>query len=145
MNKPMKTAALLALAILAACKPVEEKPAVDAATKGGPPPIPPYQMRAELPKGDRLAAGRDGEALFSNRCGACHLEGGMGTNLVRKQQMMAGNGPEAGLLANRDDLTIAYVKTVVRQGKNAMPAQTKVDLTDAELDAVADYLAKGKP
>ena len=59
--------------------------------------------------------------------------------------MMAGNGPEAGLIANRDDLTIAYVKTVVRQWKNAMPPQTRVDLTDAELDAVANYLAKGKP
>ena len=139
----MKRILLLSLALLAACKPVEDKPA-DAADKGGPPPIPPYQMRAELPSGDRLTAGRDGETLFSNRCGACHLEGGMGTNLVRKQQMMAGNGPEAGLIANRDDLTIAYVKTVVRQGKNAMPAQTRVDLTDAELDAVANYLAKGK-
>ena len=138
----MKRALILAFVMLAACKPVDDKP--DAA-KSGPPPIPPYQMRAELPSGDRLAAGRDGEALFSNRCGACHLEGGMGTNLVRKQQMMAGNGPEAGLIANRDDLTIAYVKTVVRQGKNAMPPQTRVDLTDAELDAVANYLAKGKP
>ena len=139
----MKRILLLSLALLAACKPVEDKPA-DAAAKGGAPPIPAYQMRAELPSGDRLTAGRDGEALFSNRCAACHLEGGMGTNLVRKQQMMAGSGPEAGLIANRDDLTIAYVKTVVRQGKNAMPAQTRVDLTDAELDAVANYLAKGK-
>ncbi len=138
----MKRALLISLALLAACKPVDDK--FDAA-KSGPPPIPPYQMRAELPSGDRLAAGRDGGELFSNRCGACHLEGGMGTNLVRKQQMMAGNGPEAGLIANRDDLSIAYVKTVVRQGKNAMPAQTRVDLTDAELDAVANYLAKGKP
>lgn len=141
----MKRVLIIAFALLAACKPVDDKPADDPAAKGGPPPIPPYQMRAELPSGDRLVAGRDGEALFSNRCGACHLEGGMGTNLVRKQQMMAGNGPEAGLIANRDDLTIAYVKTVVRQGKNAMPPQTRVDLTDAELDAVANYLAKGKP
>ena len=45
--------------------------------QGGPPPIPPYQMRAE-----RSATG--GEAMFTNRCGSCHLAGGMGTNLDRK-------------------------------------------------------------
>lgn len=141
----MKRALLISLALLAACKPADDKPAADIAAKGGPPPIPPYQMRAQLPSGDRLTAGGDGEDLFSNRCGACHLEGGMGTNLVRKQQMAMGQGPEAGLLTARDDLTADYVKSVVRLGKNAMPAQTKVDLTDAELDAVARYLAKGKP
>ena len=49
------------------------------------------------------------------------------------------------LLANRRDLTADYVKAVVRGGKGAMPAQTRVDLTDAELNAVAAYLAqKGK-
>jgi hypothetical protein len=49
-----------------------------------------------------------------------------------------------GLLANRKDLTPDYVKLVVRHGKNAMPPQTKVDLTDPELDAVALYLGKAK-
>ena len=68
----------------------------------------------------------------------------MGTNLVTKQRLALGEPPEKGLLTNRDDLTADYVKQVVRQGKNAMPQQTKVDLTDAELDAVAAYLGKGK-
>ena len=49
-----------------------------------------------------------------------------------------------GLLANRDDLTADYVKSVVRMGKNAMPRQTRVDVTDAELDKIAAYLGKGK-
>jgi mono/diheme cytochrome c family protein len=109
---------------------------------GGPPPIPPYQMRATLPAGDRLTGTKDGAALFSNRCGACHLAGGMGTNLLTKQRMAAGLPPESGLLANRKDLTITYVKVVVRKGKLAMPPLSRVEVTDTELDAIARYLAK---
>ena len=131
---------ILPLVLLAACK--QEAPSAPAGK--GPPPPPPYQMRAEVPAGDRLTAGRDGKALFENHCGTCHLAGGMGTNLLTKQQMMAGRPPEMGLLANRADLTADYVKAVVRNGKMAMPPQTRVDITDAELDSVASYLGKAK-
>ena len=138
----MKAALVLALFALAACHKAEA-PKQDGA-KGGPPPIPPYQTRAQLPDGDRLAGGRNGEALFTNRCGTCHLAGGMGTNLLTKQRMAAGQPPESGMLANRTDLTADYVKTVVRQGKMAMPRLTHVDVTDAELDSIAAYLSKAK-
>jgi mono/diheme cytochrome c family protein len=133
---------LLALA-LSACQS-GEAPKQEAAKgpAGGPPPPPPYQTRAELHSGDRLASGGNGETLFSNRCGACHLAGGMGTNLLTKQRMIMGEPPENGLLANRKDLTASYVKSVVRQGKMAMPRLTKVDVTDAELDSIATYLGK---
>lgn len=115
-----------------------------AALPPGPPPgpPPPYQMRPEAPAGDRLRPGGDGKTLFEVHCGYCHLTGGMGTNLLTKQRMMMGETPDKGLLANRTDLTADYVKSVVRMGKGAMPGQTKVDVTDAELDAVAKYLGK---
>lgn len=113
-----------------------------AQVPAGPPPMPPYMLRPLAPEGDRLKSGRDGKTVFEAQCGYCHLVGGMGTNLLTKQQMMAGNPPAKGLLSNRDDLTRDYVKSVVRMGKGAMPQQTKVDLTDAELDAVAAYLGK---
>lgn len=141
---------ILALAVLSlsACdKPSDAAdphggPPPKVAEGGGPPPPPPYQMRAEMPSGDRLGAGKNGETLFSNRCGACHLAGGMGTNLLTKQRMQAGETPDKGLLANRTDLTQGYVKGVVRQGKMAMPRLTQVDVTDGELDAIAAYLGK---
>ncbi|MGV3513432.1 MAG: c-type cytochrome [Novosphingobium sp.] len=117
--------------------------AVLAAQPGPPPgPPPPYQMRPVAPAGDRLKPGGDGKVLFEVHCGYCHLTGGMGTNLLTKQQVMAGNTPDKGLLANRTDLTRDYVKTVVRMGKGAMPQQTRVDLTEAELEVVAKYLGK---
>jgi mono/diheme cytochrome c family protein len=115
-------------------------------SRGGPPPgPPPYQMRAVLPAGDRLAGGGDGAALFSNRCGACHLAGGMGTNLLTKQRIAAGAPAESALLTNRSDLTQAYIRAVVRHGKLAMPRLTRVEVTDAELDAIAKYLGKAGP
>ena len=116
-------------------------------TPSGPPPgpPPPYQMRAPLPAGDRLAGGKDGAALFSNRCGACHLAGGMGTNLLTKQRVILGEPPERGLLENRKDLTQNYVKIIVRRGRMAMPSLTRVEVTDAELDAIAAYLGKAGP
>jgi len=109
-----------------------------------PPPPPPYQMRAQAPSGNRLNPGRDGKVLFENHCGYCHLTFGMGTNLLVKQRLAAGASPATALLANRDDLTAAYVHAVVRMGKGAMPPQTRVDVTDAELDSVAAWLGRGK-
>lgn len=145
----MKRAALLVVIALAACNREPAAAPPNAADKQaevpkGPPPIPPYQIRAEQPSGNRLAAGRDGKAVFEHQCGACHLAGGMGTNLLTKQRLLAGETPEKGMLSNRTDLTPDYVKQVVRMGKNAMPPQTRVDITDAELSSVAAYLGKAK-
>jgi mono/diheme cytochrome c family protein len=137
----MRRAVLLPVLVLAACNQ-SAAPPKEAAKAGGPPPLPPYQVRAELASGDRLAGGKDGATLFSNRCGACHLAGGMGTNLLTKQRMAAGEPPENGLLANRKDLTSDYVKSVARLGKMAMPRLSRVDVTDAELDSIAAYLGK---
>jgi len=138
MKRSLALLVLSTLATLAAA----EKP---KKAEGSPPAPPPYQMRAELPSGDRLAGGKDGAAVFSNRCGACHLPGGMGTNLLTKQRVMLGEPPENGLLTKRNDLTQSYVKMITRRGKLAMPALTRVEVTDAELEAIAAYLGKGGP
>ncbi|MBN8818285.1 MAG: cytochrome c [Sphingomonas sp.] len=142
----MSTLLLFAALAVSGCKvsDTDNQTAAQAGPPGGPPPPPPHQMRAEMAPGDRLKTTMDGKDLFSNRCGACHLDWGMGTNLITKQQLALGRPPAMGLLANRDDLTADYVKSVVRMGKNAMPRQTRVDVTDAELDKIAAYLGKGK-
>ncbi|MFM5953445.1 MAG: c-type cytochrome [Novosphingobium sp.] len=140
---------IVSLLALAACNRGQDQTAAPkqvaakAGAPAGPPPPPPYQMRPEAPGGNRLTAS-DGKLAFEVHCGYCHLTGGMGTNLLTKQRMALGETPDKGLLVNRTDLTADYVKQVVRQGKNAMPPQTRVDLTDAELDAVAAYLGKRK-
>ncbi len=137
----MRIFLLAALATASALAAPPEPQAPGGPTRGPPP----YQMREATPAGDRLAGGRDGAALFSNLCGACHLVGGMGTNMLTRQRVMLGEPPENGLLANRRDLTQTYVKTVVRRGRMAMPSLTRTEVTDAELDAIAAYLGKAGP
>jgi len=108
-----------------------------------PPPMPTYQMRAATPDGDRSNSTATAETLFSNHCGYCHLPYGMGTTVLMMRRMPMGASPASALLTNRDDLTVDYIKAVVRQGIGAMPRQTRVDITDSELAKVADFLAGG--
>jgi mono/diheme cytochrome c family protein len=105
---------------------------------------PPYAFRGEDPPGGRLEPGRDGERLYRMRCGACHLAFGMGTNMLTAQRVALGEPPGNGLLENRDDLRADYIRTVVRTGKVAMPRLSRVEVTDAELDAIAAWLAGPK-
>jgi hypothetical protein len=109
--------------------------------KSAPPMFPVYQMRDEINGDNRLASKDTGEALFSNKCGYCHLAFGMGTNILTMQRIKLGEPPEKGMLTNRDDLPADYIRAVVRSGKVAMPRITKVDLTDSELDLVVEYLS----
>lgn len=106
--------------------------------------VPVYQARGAPPPGDRLSPGRDGHQLFRNRCGTCHLAGGMGTNVLTARMAAAKQPAALGLLENRTDLTVDYVKTVARNGKVAMPRLSRVEVTDPELDAIAAYLAGPK-
>lgn len=138
MSKLVSRALLVSALVLAGGSAV----LADAPPPGPPMMMLPYMLRPEPPTGDRLTPGGDGKVLFEVHCGYCHLLGGMGTNLLTKQRMMMGETPDKGMLANRTDLTADYVKSVVRVGKGAMPAQTRVDVTDAELQAVAKYLGK---
>ena len=120
-------------------------PALGQAPAGKPhlPPFLLYQTRGLPPAGDRLARGRDGARLFSNKCGACHLVGGMGTNLLTKQRVAAGLSAEGGLISTRTDIVPDYVRAVVRNGYIAMPRISRVEVTDPELDSIATYLGKG--
>ena len=149
MKRSLILSALALTAILlslSGCKLIKKDEAGNTASgpaAGGPPPLPPYQMRAQLAGTDRLNPTSEGAVLFSNHCGACHLTFGMGTNLITARQAAAGQKP-VPLLADRTDLAADYVKAVARNGKGAMPRQTRVDVTDAELDKIAAYLGKGK-
>jgi mono/diheme cytochrome c family protein len=141
----MKRVFLIGFLLLSACKPAPQAAQAPAGPGGPPGPLPSFlqfQTRDQVPSGDRLASGRDGKALFSNHCGSCHLDGGMGTNLLTKQMLAAKRPPTDGMLANRLDLTSDYVKSVVRMGKMAMPRLSRVEVTDAELESISHYLGK---
>jgi len=76
-----------------------------------------------------------GEALFLRECGICHLPGGTGTMMLSRRL-----GEGKSFIAERGDLAPQYVEMVVRRGVNSMPTITRVELPDAELQAIIGYL-----
>jgi mono/diheme cytochrome c family protein len=93
---------------------------------------------ALLPAAGPPGAASTPAALFDAHCGICHAQNGPGTIALAHRL-----GRDHGLLRDRRDLNADYVKQVVRNGVGAMPPQTRVDLSDAELDAIAALLAGG--
>ncbi|MBC2777102.1 c-type cytochrome [Parasphingopyxis marina] len=132
---------LAACMLLAACS-ADGEPAVGG-PEGGPPPMEFRPMEAEqgadvTDPASRVAVGQDGERMFNRRCGVCHLGGGMGTNLLTGRV-----GPENALLAQRPGgVPSALTMAAVRNGLGAMPPLSRVEVTDAELDAIAAYLSE---
>lgn len=53
-------------------------------------------------------------------------------------------GTPSAILEQRDDLDADYVKAAVRNGISFMPSFRKTEISDAELDQVAAYLAERK-
>ena len=78
-----------------------------------------------------------GRQLFGHRCGMCHREGGTGTFILARRL-----GPTQSLLEQRRDLKPEYVRYVVRWGLMNMPRLSRVEVPDADLDAVIAYLGR---
>lgn len=83
------------------------------------------------------AQGADGKASFEYHCNKCHEAGGTGTIMLSKRF-----GKEQALLQDRKELSVDFVKQVVRRGSLSMPRITRAEVPDAELDAIARYLRK---
>lgn len=81
---------------------------------------------------------QDGQALFQKHCSACHAPG---MNNPGTQQLTKTRGENMGVLEERNNLVDVYVKTIVRQGLNAMPGFKPSQVTDGELEALAAYLS----
>jgi mono/diheme cytochrome c family protein len=77
------------------------------------------------------------EGLFHARCGYCHEAGGTGTMMLERRL-----GKARALLSERADLQPAYVQGIVRHGLKAMPALSRVEVTDAELARIAAMLSR---
>lgn len=85
----------------------------------------------------RPAAPLDGKALFQEKCAMCHGPAGMGTGLLKRRVQPA-------MLEQRTDLAPEYVITAARTGIGNMPAIPRGEASDAQLAAIAAYLAAKK-
>jgi len=76
------------------------------------------------------------EKLFVEHCAMCHGPVGMGTGLLSRRVQPA-------LLEQRNNLAAAYVIMAARRGIGNMPAIPRGEVSDADLQQIADYLAAG--
>lgn len=77
-----------------------------------------------------------GEAFYVQHCAMCHGASGMGTGLL-------GRRIDVPLLEKRQGLGVRYVISAARTGIGNMPAITRGEVSDAELQAIAEYVAAG--
>jgi mono/diheme cytochrome c family protein len=91
------------------------------------------------------SAASQGKQVFDQWCADCHAPVSAHRELVpgtyALQEIYKGRKPAA--LEQRTDLTQAYVKIMVRVGRNVMPPTRKTEISDQQLDALAAYLAHG--
>ena len=82
-----------------------------------------------------------GEAVWKRWCVHCHSTGRGNPGTDSLQVKYKGAKPAA--LLDRTDLTPEFIKLSLRQGVLSMPAFRKTEITDAELGALATWLASG--
>lgn len=122
----LTTALFASLALLAACS------SEDNAAPAGP--QLPSQIEAVT---FGLQSDVPGERLYGRECAYCHVGRNTGTTMLQKRL------PEGtpAQLHERTDLSADYVKIVVRSGLVNMPPLSRAELSDEDLDLIAQWLA----
>ncbi len=77
----------------------------------------------------------DGKALYKEKCVMCHDKTGMGTGLLSRRVKVAE-------LLLRTDLNPQYIVASARSGIGNMPAIARGEVSDRDLQAIADYLTQ---
>lgn len=94
----------------------------------------PLPIKADLP-------GRD---IFERQCAPCHAAGpgDDGTPMLPGTMALARkySGHRYGALELRTDLTVEVLRHFLRNGIGAMPMFRKAELSDADIEAIAEYL-----
>jgi mono/diheme cytochrome c family protein len=82
----------------------------------------------------------DGKAVFTKWCAPCHGDGPGKPGTAALEALYKGAKP--ALLEQRTDLPPELTKQFVRTGVSVMPFFRKTEISDAELDSLAAYLAR---
>jgi len=80
-----------------------------------------------------------GKAVFDEWCAGCHAPGPRRPGTQALDALYKGKKP--GALEERTDLVPKLTETFVRKGVSVMPPFRKTEITDADLAALAAYLA----
>ena len=88
---------------------------------------------AQEPHSDR------GKEVYQYWCTPCHDSGPEMPGTQALEFLYKGQKP--AVLEDRTDLVPEYTKIIVRNGISVMPFFRKTEISDEDLDALADYLA----
>ena len=84
-----------------------------------------------------------GKAVFDQWCAACHAPGPRHPGTQALDALYKGSKP--GALEQRTDLVPKLTETFVRKGVSVMAPYRKTEISDADLAALATYLAPKTP
>lgn len=84
-----------------------------------------------------------GRAVFENWCAPCHAPGPRHPGTQALEALYKGAKPAA--LEQRTDLVPELTRAFVRTGVSVMPPFRKTEISDADLAALATYLAPKTP
>jgi mono/diheme cytochrome c family protein len=84
-----------------------------------------------------------GKQVFDDWCAPCHAPGPRHPGTQALDVLYKGAKP--GALEERTDLVPTITQTFVRAGVSVMPPFRKTEIGDADLAALAAYLAPGAP
>ncbi|GEM_PF-581549 len=104
-----------------------------------------FSAAAQQGRADIVRPDMPGRALFAEHCAACHGTGSgddgarllPGTAVLQEKY----EGARPGEIELRNDLPAPVLRVFVRRGTGSMPMFRPSELTDAEIDEIADYLA----
>jgi mono/diheme cytochrome c family protein len=88
----------------------------------------------------QTAAADRGKVVYEHWCTPCHAPGPGHPGTQSLEIKYRGELP--AVLEDREDLTPEFIRTMVRDGILMMAPFRKTEVTDAELDDIAAYLAK---
>jgi len=86
---------------------------------------------------------QQGHEVFNKWCAPCHSAGPGNPGTTALETLYQGAKP--GALEQRNDLTPETVEYFVRNGVSIMPFFRKTEISDVELEALAEYLARPLP
>ena len=101
---------------------------------GGPPVAP----QGDVPR-SALPNVQTPQRSYEDACAVCHDNGGFGVRVLADRL-----GPEKSLIHKSNDLDPDTIRAVVRGGMGAMPAMSKLEVSDAELDEIIAHLGKAR-
>ncbi len=77
------------------------------------------------------------EALYVEKCGMCHRQMGMGTIILARRM-----DPAVSMLEARRDMPTEFIVQAARAGVGNMPRISRGEVSDAQLQVIARYLAR---